>query len=82
MHLIEHYDPIVIAAGQVGTPLARNLANASRTTVLIQRQHLNGTCVNENCTPTETMVASARVAYLFLVSTGKGLGARATRSKP
>jgi pyruvate/2-oxoglutarate dehydrogenase complex dihydrolipoamide dehydrogenase (E3) component len=82
MHLIERYDAIAIGAEQAGMPLARKLANASRTTALIQREHLNGTCVNEDGTPTKTMIASARVAYLFLVSAGKGLGARATRSKP
>jgi pyruvate/2-oxoglutarate dehydrogenase complex dihydrolipoamide dehydrogenase (E3) component len=33
-------------------------------TALIEREHVGGTCVNEGCTPTKTMVASARVAYL------------------
>jgi len=33
-------------------------------TALVERAHVGGTCVNEGCTPTKTMVASARVAYL------------------
>ena len=33
-------------------------------TVLVERKHVGGTCVNEGCTPTKTMVASGRVAYL------------------
>jgi pyruvate/2-oxoglutarate dehydrogenase complex dihydrolipoamide dehydrogenase (E3) component len=33
-------------------------------TALIERDHIGGTCINEGCTPTKTMVASARVAYL------------------
>jgi pyruvate/2-oxoglutarate dehydrogenase complex dihydrolipoamide dehydrogenase (E3) component len=33
-------------------------------TALIEREHIGGTCINEGCTPTKTMVASARVAYL------------------
>ena len=33
-------------------------------TALVEREHVGGTCVNEGCTPTKTMVASARVAYL------------------
>ncbi len=33
-------------------------------TALIERAHVGGTCVNEGCTPTKTMVASARVAHL------------------
>ncbi len=59
-----HYDAIVIGAGQAGGPLATALANAGRKTAIIEREHVGGTCVNEGCTPTKTMVASARVAYL------------------
>ena len=58
------YDAIVIGSGQAGTPLARALAGAGRRTALIESTHVGGTCVNEGCTPTKTMVASARVAYL------------------
>jgi pyruvate/2-oxoglutarate dehydrogenase complex dihydrolipoamide dehydrogenase (E3) component len=59
-----HYDAIVVGAGQAGGPLATALARAGRRTALIERQHVGGTCINEGCTPTKTMVASARVAYL------------------
>src|SRR5205085_11502604 len=58
------YDAIVIGAGQSGGPLSTALARAGRKTALIERVHVGGTCVNEGCTPTKTMVASARVAYL------------------
>ena len=60
----ERYDAIVIGAGQAGGPLARALARSGRRTALIEREHVGGTCINEGCTPTKTMVASARVAYL------------------
>src|SRR5438876_693758 len=59
-----HYDAIVIGAGQAGTPLSQALAAAGMRTALIEREHIGGTCINEGCTPTKTMVASARVAYL------------------
>jgi pyruvate/2-oxoglutarate dehydrogenase complex dihydrolipoamide dehydrogenase (E3) component len=59
-----HYDAIVVGAGQAGGPLSTALAKAGRRTALIEREHVGGTCVNEGCTPTKTMVASARVAYL------------------
>ncbi len=59
-----HYDAIVIGSGQGGTPLAKALAQAGRRTALVERAHVGGTCVNVGCTPTKTMVASARVAYL------------------
>jgi pyruvate/2-oxoglutarate dehydrogenase complex dihydrolipoamide dehydrogenase (E3) component len=60
----ERYDAIVIGSGQAGGPIASELAQAGRRTALIERAHVGGTCVNEGCTPTKTMVASARVAYL------------------
>src|SRR5436309_11443151 len=58
------YDAIVIGAGQAGGPLAMALAHAGRKTALIEREHVGGTCINEGCTPTKTMIASGRVAYL------------------
>src|SRR5579864_5565474 len=58
------YDSIVIGSGQGGTPLSTALADAGMRTALIERKHVGGTCINEGCTPTKTMVASARVAYL------------------
>src|ERR671934_1510326 len=61
---VEHYDDIVIGAGQSGGPLSTALARAGLKTALVEREHVGGTCINEGCTPTKTMVASARVAYL------------------
>ena len=58
------YDVIVIGAGQSGGPLSTAFARAGKRTVLIEREHVGGTCINEGCTPTKTMVASGRVAYL------------------
>jgi len=58
------YDAIVIGAGQSGGPLSTALAEAGWKTAIIERVHVGGTCINEGCTPTKTMVASARVAYL------------------
>src|SRR3954453_14774493 len=60
----QQYDAIVIGAGQAGGPLSTALAKAGRRTAIIEREHVGGTCINEGCTPTKTMVASARVAYL------------------
>ena len=60
----QQYDAIVIGSGQAGTPLSTALAKAGMHTALVERKHVGGTCVNEGCTPTKTMVASGRVAYL------------------
>src|SRR6201982_3755969 len=59
-----HYDAIVIGSGQGGTPLSQALATAGMRTALVEREHVGGTCINEGCTPTKPLVASARVAHL------------------
>ncbi len=59
-----HSSAIIIGSGQAGKPLALALANAGWKTTIIEREHVGGSCVNVGCTPTKTMVGSARVAYL------------------
>jgi pyruvate/2-oxoglutarate dehydrogenase complex dihydrolipoamide dehydrogenase (E3) component len=54
----------VIGSGQGGNPLALALAGAGWHVAMVESKHVAGTCINEGCTPTKTMVASARVAYL------------------
>src|SRR5881227_3082448 len=60
----ERFDAIIIGSGQGGGPLATALGAAGRKTAIVERQYVGGTCINVGCTPTKTMVASARVAYL------------------
>jgi pyruvate/2-oxoglutarate dehydrogenase complex dihydrolipoamide dehydrogenase (E3) component len=64
MTVSDHYHAIVIGSGQGGNPLCGALAKAGLRTGLIERSHIGGTCINEGCTPTKTMLASGRVAYL------------------
>jgi pyruvate/2-oxoglutarate dehydrogenase complex dihydrolipoamide dehydrogenase (E3) component len=58
------YEVIVIGTSQGGRFLPIAFAKAGRKVALVERGHLGGVCVNFGCTPTKTMVASARVAYL------------------
>jgi len=58
------FDAIVIGAGQAGPSLAVRLASSGLKTVLVEREHLGGTCVNDGCIPTKTLIASARAAHV------------------
>jgi len=60
----ESFDAIVIGSGQAGHFLAVRLAKSGQHVAFIEQTHLGGTCVNDGCMPTKTMVASARVAHL------------------
>src|SRR5215470_6056655 len=58
------YDAIVLGSSRGGRLLPIAFAQAGRNVALIERDHVGGTCINVGCTPTKTMVASARLAYL------------------
>jgi pyruvate/2-oxoglutarate dehydrogenase complex dihydrolipoamide dehydrogenase (E3) component len=58
------FDAIVIGAGQAGPALTGRLTAAGMTVALIERKLVGGTCVNTGCTPTKTLIASARAAYV------------------
>lgn len=64
MSTAQQYDAIIIGSGQGGNPLAEAFAAAGKRTAIIERKHVGGTCINEGCTPTKTMIASGRVSYL------------------
>jgi pyruvate/2-oxoglutarate dehydrogenase complex dihydrolipoamide dehydrogenase (E3) component len=61
---MNNYDAIIIGSGQAGNPLASKLAAAGWKTALVEKKWTGGTCINVGCTPTKTLVASGRVAYL------------------
>jgi pyruvate/2-oxoglutarate dehydrogenase complex dihydrolipoamide dehydrogenase (E3) component len=71
------YDAIVVGTGQAAVPLAEKLAASGRSVLLAERSRLGGTCVNYGCTPTKTLVASARAAHV--ARTAERLGIRAGR---
>ena len=60
----DHYDALIMGSGQSGSPLTSAFAAAHKRVALIESAHVGGTCINEGCTPTKTMIASGRVAYL------------------
>jgi pyruvate/2-oxoglutarate dehydrogenase complex dihydrolipoamide dehydrogenase (E3) component len=62
--MTERYDAVVIGTGQAGPSLAVRLAQAGRKTAIVERKRIGGTCVNNGCIPTKTLIASARAAYV------------------
>ena len=72
------FHSIVIGSGQGGTPLTQAIAAAGHKVALVESSHIGGCCINEGCTPTKTMVASARVAYLARRAADYGVHAGAS----
>ncbi|MCA9923076.1 MAG: mercuric reductase [Anaerolineales bacterium] len=60
---MKEYDAIIIGSGQGGGPLAHKFSDLGWKVAFIEKDHLGGSCINYGCTPTKTMVASARVAH-------------------
>ncbi len=69
------HDAIIIGTGQAGHPLAKALAGAGWQTAIVEKGPVGGSCVNVGCTPTKTMVASARVAHLARRGANYGVNA-------
>ncbi|MBV9961005.1 MAG: mercuric reductase, partial [Parafilimonas sp.] len=76
---MKHYDAIVIGSGQGGTPLAKKLAKKGLKTAIIEKRFIGGTCINDGCTPTKTMIASARRMHLAKTSEPLGVSVKDVR---
>ncbi|MEW6706518.1 MAG: FAD-containing oxidoreductase [Pseudomonadota bacterium] len=64
MNDVERFDAIVVGAGQAGPAIAARCSREGLRTALVERHHFGGTCVNNGCIPTKTLVASARAMHL------------------
>ena len=60
----KNFDAIVVGTGQAGPALAARLSGAGLSVAVVERAKFGGTCVNNGCTPTKTLVASAYAAQL------------------
>ncbi len=69
----QHFDAIVIGTGQAGPSLAVRLAQSGRRTAIIERKRFGGTCVNNGCIPTKTLIASARAAHVARTAANWGV---------
>jgi pyruvate/2-oxoglutarate dehydrogenase complex dihydrolipoamide dehydrogenase (E3) component len=59
------FDAIIIGTGQSGPALAARLSGAGMKVAVIEQDKFGGTCVNNGCIPTKTLVASAYAARLM-----------------
>ena len=62
--MTQRFDAIIIGSGQAGPALAARLTRAGMTVAFIEREHFGGTCVNDGCMPTKTLIASAQAAFV------------------
>ena len=72
--MTEHFDAIIVGAGQAGPPLAGRLTAAGQRVAVVERKLIGGTCVNTGCIPTKTLVASAHAAHLARRGAEYGVG--------
>src|SRR5439155_3642999 len=75
----ERFDAIVIGADQAGPALCARLDQEGLKTALIERKLLGGTCVNNGCIPTKTLIASARAAHVARRGSDYGFSAGSVR---
>jgi pyruvate/2-oxoglutarate dehydrogenase complex dihydrolipoamide dehydrogenase (E3) component len=61
---MKKFDSVIIGSGQAGNPLAVKFAVTGHSVALVEREYIGGSCVNVGCSPTKTMEASGRIAYL------------------
>lgn len=57
------FDVIVIGAGPGGYLAAERAGQSGLKTLLIEKQHIGGTCLNEGCIPTQTLLRSAKLLH-------------------
>jgi len=67
------FDAIVVGTGQAGPALAARLSGAGWKVAIVEKDKLGGTCVNNGCTPTKAMVASAYAAHLAVHAADYGV---------
>lgn len=76
----EHFDALVVGAGQAGPAVAARCARVGMSVALIERDVVGGTCVNTGCYPTKALVASARAIHMARRGAEFGFDAGAVRT--
>jgi pyruvate/2-oxoglutarate dehydrogenase complex dihydrolipoamide dehydrogenase (E3) component len=61
---VQKFDVIWIGTGQATGTVVPRLVQAGKTVAIVEGGRFGGSCVNYGCTPTKTIVASARAAHI------------------
>lgn len=72
---MEKYDVIVLGGGPGGYLAAEHAGHAGLKTLLIEKEHLGGVCLNEGCIPTKALLNSAKI-YNHCVKEGTVYGVK------
>ncbi|ORB88293.1 FAD-containing oxidoreductase [Mycobacterium persicum] len=72
--MTQRFDSIIVGAGQAGPSLAGRLTGAGQRVAVVERKLIGGTCVNNGCIPTKTLVASAHAAHVARRAAEYGVG--------
>jgi len=73
------FDAIIIGTGQAGAPLAEFLAGKGKSVAIIEKHFVGGSCINYGCTPSKSMIASAKISYF--INRAKDYGIRTSKPK-
>jgi pyruvate/2-oxoglutarate dehydrogenase complex dihydrolipoamide dehydrogenase (E3) component len=60
----DHYEILIIGSGEAGKSLAWAMAKDGRTTAVVERRLIGGSCPNIACLPSKNVIHSAKVADL------------------
>ena len=70
-----NYDLAIIGSGPGGYVAAIRAAQLNLSTVLIEKEHLGGICLNWGCIPTKALLRSAEVLHLLQQASSFGIQA-------
>ena len=59
--MAEQYDLVVIGAGPGGYTAAIKAAQMGLKTVIVEKNRLGGTCVNQGCIPTKSLLYASNL---------------------
>ena len=71
---VQAFDIAVVGAGPGGYVAAIRAAQLGMKTVIIEKQHMGGVCLNWGCIPTKSLLKSAEVYQSILEAKEYGLG--------